>query len=106
MYEVYCRLRYWLFGISDAKNHKCYLELVESRDQATLLPIIERCVPKTSNIKIVSDGWASYSSLADRGYQHSVVIHKEEFVNAQGEHTNSVESLWSQLECWIGPIFL
>ena len=34
-------------------------------------------------------------------YKHSVVVHSEEFVNSEGEHTNSVESVWSQAKCWI-----
>ena len=38
------------------------------------------------------------------GYQHAVVIHKEEFVNSEGEHTNSVESVWSQVKAWISSM--
>ena len=29
-----------------------------------------------------------------------MVIHKDCFVNEEGEHTNSVESVWSQLKNW------
>ena len=72
---------YWIFGISDSKNHKCLLKIVENRSEETLMGIIEHFVPKQSSIKIISDGLASYSKLRERGYNHAVVIHKEEFVN-------------------------
>ena len=92
---------YWLFGISEPKSHKCALFWVNQRDRATLSPLIETHVPKTASVKIVSDGWASYEHLSSLGYKHSVVVHKDEFVNSEGEHTNSVESVWSQLKNWI-----
>ena len=71
--------------------------MVTFPDQETRLSKIEKHVPKSSNVRIVSDGWASYNSLSSRGYTHSVVVHKEEFVNSEEYHTNSVESVWSQL---------
>ena len=91
---------YWLFGISDPKNHKCFLVMVPNRTKETLLSIIETHVPKSANIKIISDGWASYESLTQLAYKHSTVVHKTEFLNSLGEHTNSIESVWSQLKNW------
>ena len=91
----------WVFGISDPASHNCWMEVVKDRTAETLCNIIERHIPKTNNLKIISDGWASYSKLTEMGYKHSVVIHSEEFVNSEGEHTNSVESVWSQAKCWI-----
>ena len=38
--------------------------------------------------------------LEEQGYRHAVVIHKDEFVNKEGYHTNSVESIWSQFKTW------
>ena len=69
-------------------------------NEATLLKIITDHVPKTANVKIVSDGWASYNKLKNLGYDHCVVVHKETFVNEDGHHTNSIESIWSQVKCW------
>ena len=91
----------WVFGISEAKSHKCMLCVVHDRSAETLCKIIEQHVSRSAHITIVSDGWASYNTLKERGYKHSVVIHKEEFVNAEGKHTNSVESVWSQVKNWI-----
>ena len=96
--------RRWLFGISDSKKHKCHMEIVDSRDETTLLNIIEKHVSKRSNVRIVSDGWASYGKLQELGYQHSVVIHAEEFVNSEGYHTNSIESVWSQMKIWMNSM--
>ena len=91
----------WIFRISQPSKHKCLLVPVEKRDAKTLLDIICKYVDTGSNMKVVSDGWAAYNTLAQKGYQHSVVVHKEEFVNASGEHTNSIESVWSQFKTWI-----
>ena len=94
----------WLFGISQLSEHKCILVPVEKRDEATLMKIIEEHVDKSCNMKVVSDGWSSYKNLALAGYQHSVVIHKNEFVNDQGDHTNSIESIWLQLKSWMSSM--
>ena len=79
--------RTWLFGISDQKQHKCYIEAVEKRDSETLEEIILQHVKPTTKATIVSDGWAAYRKLEELGYQHEVVIHEKEFVNDDGFHT-------------------
>ena len=71
------------------------------RDEKTLMKIITEHVESSSDMKIVSDGWAAYSKLQEAGVKHSVVIHKEEFKNKEGDTTNSIESIWSQLKTWI-----
>ena len=91
----------WVFGISQSSLHKCSLHIVEDRTQETLCGIIKRHVPTTGKVKIISDGWASYATLNEMGYEHSAVVHKEEFVNSKGDHTNSIESVWSQMKLWI-----
>ena len=91
----------WIFGISQPQNHKCYLQIVEDRTAATLVKIIKDRVPMEANIRIISDGWASYNTLRDEGYEYSIVVHKEEFVNDEGKNTNSVESIWAQMKNWI-----
>ena len=77
---------------------------MEKRDEETLMALILKHLVKSSIMKMISDGWASYKNLKDMGYIHSVVIHKEEFVNAEGDHTNSIESVWSQLKNWISSM--
>ena len=76
----------------------CYLEIVDKRDEETLTGIIVKCLPTSASIRIVSDGWASYSKLKELGYQHVVVFHEKEFVNNEGYHASSIESIWSQIK--------
>ena len=90
--------------VSQQALHKCHFEIVESRDEATLMKIITDHVPKKANVKIVSDGRASYNKLRNLGYDHCVVVHKETFVNEYGHHTNSIESIWSQVKCWFSSM--
>lgn len=92
--------RTWFFGISDQKQHKCYIEAVEKRDCSTLEGIILKHVKPNTTTTIVSDGWAAYNKLEELGYKHEVVIHEKEFVNNDGFHTNSIESIWSQVKAW------
>ena len=95
---------YWMFGISQPSEHKCLLIPVEKRDEKTLMKIILEHVDLNCEMRIVSDGWAAYRNLREAGYTHSVVIHKEEFVNKEGYHTNSIESIWSQFKNWINSM--
>ena len=96
--------RFWIFGISDAENHKVHIEIVETRDRETLQNIILKHVIPSKETRIVSDGWAAYNQLQDIGFQHEVVIHEQEFVNQDGFHTNSIESVWSQFKNWINSM--
>ena len=91
----------WYFGISQSSAHKCLIVPVASRDEKTLGDIIKKHVDNSCSMKIVSDGWASYRKIKEWGYDHSVVIHKSEFKNSAGDHTKSLESIWSQLKTWI-----
>ena len=84
----------------DQEKHACFVTPVERRDESTLLTIIKSRVEHPENLEIVSDGWKSYKNLPESGFSHSVVIHKVEFVNEDGRHTNSVESICSQLKNW------
>ena len=34
-------------------------------------------------------------------YKHSFVVHKEEFVKKDGEHTKTIESVWAQMKLLI-----
>ena len=51
-----------------------------------------------TNMQVISDGRAAYSKLQQAGYRHSVVVDKNEFVNSDGDHTNTIESIWSQFK--------
>ena len=96
--------RFWVFGISDSKEHKCHVEVVHARDRNTLQEIIIEHIDPETNTRIISDGWSAYSKLEELGYKHEVVIHEREFKNTDGYHTNSIESIWSQMKSWISSM--
>ena len=69
------------------------MELVASRDAATLLPIIQRHVHP--EIVVWSDMWAAYNNVQHLPpvAQHQTVNHSIEFVNsATGVHTQNIQS--------------
>ena len=71
------------------------MEIVPDAKRDTLLPIIQRHIPRGSIV--YSDGARVYSCLEDIGYQHSIVIHSETFIMDKGVHTNNIENLWSNI---------
>jgi transposase-like protein len=87
----------WVFGIADTSTTPAlgYMECVGRRDRETLLPIIERmCLPGTT---IVSDGWAAYPAIQERGFPFMWVNHRVNFVNPlNGAHTQHIESYWAK----------
>ena len=93
--------RRWCFGISQPCEHKCFIMLVDKRDEATLLNMNDE---PNSEMHIVSDGWAAYNNLSSAGYRHSTVIHKTEFKNKEEQTTNSIESVWFQFKTWINAM--
>ena len=72
------------------------MEIVQTRNAATLLPIIQAHVAPGTIIH--SDEWSSYqraSSLPNVS-SHSVVNHSVTFVNpTNGTHTQNIESYWN-----------
>ena len=73
--------------------------MVDRRDAATLLPIIQRSVlPGT---EVHSDDWPAYGGVAalPNVSSHHVVVHRRNFVDPRtGVHTQEAESSWSQLK--------
>ena len=78
---------------------KGYFQVVDRRDAATLLPIIQRCLlPGT---EVHTDDWAAYTRLAalPNVAAHQAVVHAHNFVDLRtGVHTQEAESAWSQLK--------
>ena len=83
-------------------SRKCFLLIaVEKRDEATLLPIIEKWIePGTV---IISDCWKAYCNLEKYGYRHFTVNHSKELVNAAGQSTNKMEGHWRQAKAKLPP---
>ena len=81
-----------MFGGICRETRECFLEVVEDRSAATLVPILTKYVlPGTI---VHSDCWKAYSKLRDEGYIHKIGNHSLEFVNSDGTHTNTIESTW------------
>ena len=77
-----------------------FMEIVEKRDAAILLPIIlAHTRPGTT---IHSDQWAAYRDLHRRlptVVAHRTVNHSRHFVDpTTGAHTQAIESYWSQVK--------
>jgi hypothetical protein len=92
----------WIVGMIDA-SHRVRLFLVRNRSAEVLIPLI-RAIVKPGSI-IHTDGWAAYAGLGrgawDDGqapYQHAVVNHSEEFVAANGAHTQTIERVWTDVK--------
>ncbi len=89
------RKQLWVFGMKERESGKTYMEIVKTRNAATLLKIIyERCHPRTV---IYSDLWSAYRSIAflDKDFVHMTVNHSLHFVDPQTKvHTNGIESVW------------
>lgn len=85
----------------ERESNTLILYPVGDRTEETLIPIIQRHVEVGSTI--YSDGWSSYCSLNDIGYEHFTVTHKYTFkktyINTKTRqevevHTNRIEGAW------------
>ena len=64
-------------GLVERTTNKLLLFPVDDRSAETLVPIIVRHVKKGT--RIFTDGWSSYRTLNERGFDHFTVIHKDRF---------------------------
>ena len=91
----------WVFGMVDASQKPAlgYMQIVQARNAATLLPIIARTVqPGTT---IWSDKWRAYSRVGHLPgvTSHGVVNHSLNFVEpVTGVHTQAIESYWNRVK--------
>ena len=83
----------WLVGgVEEGNCRNFVLKLVPNRKVPTILDVFEEHVVPGSII--VTDGYPSYPrAVTEFGSCHEVVNHSVGFVNAQGAHTNQIESL-------------
>ena len=93
----------WVFGIVDTSTTPSlgYMEIVESRNAHTLLPIIRKVVyPQTI---VHSDQWKAYYNIEkELGLSHYTVNHSLNFVDkTTGVHTQAIESYWNKIKAHI-----
>ena len=83
-----------VFGILK-RNGRVYTEIVLNCTKDILQAIIRGKIDKST--VIYSDGWRSYDSLVDMGYdKHFRVSHgNNEFSKGRGIHINGIENFWS-----------
>ena len=88
----------WVFGLVDTSVHPGvgYMQIVERRDAATLLPIIGEVVKPGSIIH--SDEWRAYKKIPENlGFEHKTVNHSIWFVDKKTNvHTQTIEAYWSK----------
>ena len=85
---------HWVFGGIERGTTKSFMDVVEDRSAATLIPIIQ-CYIWPGSV-IISDEWRAYSTLSSLGYTHQIVNPSNTFMDpSTGAHTNSTEGYWS-----------
>lgn len=86
----------WVLGIFDRTTKKVHIELVQNRTRNVLQPIIElHVLPDTV---IHTDEAPVYAILNAIGYEHYTVCHRDQYVAADGTHTNCIENVWCHLK--------
>ena len=88
-----------MFGMVDTSHSPAlgFVEVVQTRDAATLLPIIRQHIAPGSTVH--SDEWRAYNRIqSSSGLTHGVVNHSLHFVDpTTGIHTH-VESYWNRIK--------
>ena len=85
---------HWVLGGVERGSDNVFMQIVPSRDAATLLPIILANVEPGTEIH--TDEWKSYARLNRQGFVHRSVNHSIQFVNPlNGAHTQSIECTWA-----------
>lgn len=83
----------WVFGGFERGSKRLFLVPVPDRTKETLIGCIKEWILPGTHI--VSDCWASYSSLSVEGYTHSTVNHSINFVDPDtGASTQNIERVW------------
>ncbi len=90
-----------LFGLVDTSHSPAvgYMQIVQCRDAATLLPIIQQHVHPGTIIH--SDEWRAYRRVTalPSVASHSTVNHSVSFLDpVTGTHTQHIESYWNRVK--------
>uniref|UniRef100_A0A158P4R1 ISXO2-like transposase domain-containing protein n=1 Tax=Tetranychus urticae TaxID=32264 RepID=A0A158P4R1_TETUR len=89
----------WVFGGIERESKATFAEIVEKRDEKTLIDVIQNNIlPGTT---IYSDCWKSYNNLDQYNfYSHDTVNHSKNFLNPSNKnvHTQNIERNWRSLK--------
>ncbi|KXJ16816.1 uncharacterized protein LOC110234935 [Exaiptasia diaphana] len=92
----------WVFGISSTEFQPArgYFQVVEKRDRATLIPLIQMLLKPGSELH--TDDWGAYENLTRHSPNvsiHRVVVHNRHFLNpVTRAHTQESESGWATMK--------
>lgn len=81
-----------VFGIIQ-RGGDVYVQIIKKADKRTIQPIVRLVVEQGSTV--YTDKWRGFADLGLDGYTHHSINHSEEYVNAKGQHSNTIESFWS-----------
>ena len=81
-----------VFGMVE-RGGKLIAQTVDNVQSKTLIPIVEGCVEKGT--QIYTDEFNVYNKLPSIGYEHGIVPHKERIFVLGEAHTNTIEGFWS-----------
>lgn len=87
----------WVIGAICESTGEVRLEVLPDRSIESISGFFERNVAEGTFIK--TDGYPSYPEAVRRvNCRHSIINHNVGFVNENGEHTNTIESVWASLK--------
>ena len=87
----------WVFVVYDPTNKVGHIQLVDQRDAATLMTIIQRVVRPGSEIWL--NRWVAYGQLGTMAFVPKTVDHSLLFKNPMTSVcTNHVEDYWSSVK--------
>lgn len=87
----------WVIGVICEETNDVRMAVLNDRTIESISRFIRNNISPGAIIK--SDGYPSYiESIRRNNCTHHVVNHNRGFVNEDGVHTNSIESLWSRLK--------
>jgi len=89
----------WVIGgVERTAERRIFAEVIERRDERTLLEVISRHVAAGSIVH--TDLWRGYTNLTQNiNVQHRTVNHSQNFINPEdGTHTNTIEGTWNGIK--------
>lgn len=70
-----------------------FAHAIKKNDANTIMPLVRLVIEIGSTV--YTDKWRGFSELGIDGYTHHSINHSLEYMDKQGNHSNSIESFWS-----------